>query len=406
MVGDPEQDWTETERQLIESHLDKIASSEIFSHSGRLVDFLQYLVKAKLTGSQHQVDQINIAIDLMGRDASFDPSIDSIVRVEAGRLRSKMREYYSGVGMDDKVRFDLPKGRYRLNIEINADDEASSAIHDQNIHLFKTRDGTTLAYSVTGKGKPMVKAANWLSHLEFDYLSPVWRHWWKDLSEHYSLVRYDERGCGLSDWEVSNFSFDAWVEDLEEIIEHTGLDRFSLLGISQGSAVAIAYAVRHPEKVSHLILYGGFVQGHRAGNLSKGDIEMLDVLVDMIRIGWGREQPAFRQTFSSLLIPDGSAEQYRHLNELQRISTSPENAEKFFNIFQRIDVMDLAARIKIPTIVLHAREDAGIPFKMGRQLASTIPGAKFVPLESKNHILIEGEPAWDKFMHGVVRFIE
>jgi pimeloyl-ACP methyl ester carboxylesterase len=404
------QNWTEPESQLIRSYVDKAVGSDTFVNAERLVAFLRYLVEANLAGNEERVDQNNIAIDLMGRDAGFDPSVDSIVRVEAGRLRSKLRDYYLADGQDDEVKFELPKGRYRIKINLAQAaapiPEATKIEAHQDIRLFRTKDGTTIAYSISGNGPYMVKAANWMSHLEYDYLSPVWRHWWMDLSKHYSLVRYDERGCGLSDWDVKNFCFDAWVEDLEEVVDIMGLHKFVLLGISQGASVAVAYAARHPEKVSHLILYGGFAQGHRVAASGPEDIEELDLLEDLIRVGWGRAHPAFRQTFSSLFIPEGTTEQFRHLNELQRISTSPENAQKFFHAFHQVDVVDLAGQIKAPTMVLHARNDAGIPFKQGRFLASCIRGAKFVPLESNNHILIEGEPAWDRFMQEVTAFLQ
>jgi pimeloyl-ACP methyl ester carboxylesterase/DNA-binding CsgD family transcriptional regulator len=273
----------------------------------------------------------------------------------------------------------------------------------QQIRFCKTMDGVQLAYAVMGQGYPIVKAANWLSHLEFECESPVWRHWWSGLSEQHTLIRYDERGCGLSDWDVSDFSFDAWVRDLETVIDAVALDRFALLGVSQGGAVAIAYALKYPEKVSHLILYGAFAKGQDIHLVQKPeDVEMFG---QFIRLGWGQDNPAFRQLFTSLFIPEGALEQSRWFNDLQRISCSPENAARFFHQFTCIDVCELAAQVQIPTLVLHAQEDALVPFRQGRSLATLIPNARLISLNSKNHILLE-EPAWQRFISEVQAFLK
>jgi pimeloyl-ACP methyl ester carboxylesterase len=278
------------------------------------------------------------------------------------------------------------------------------SFREQNIRFCTTVDQVQLAYATTGEGYPLVKAANWLSHLEFDWQSPVWRHWWEGFSQNHKLIRYDERGCGLSDWDVPEFSFDAWVRDLETVIDAVSLDRFALLGISQGGAVAINYAIKHPEKVSHLILYGAFVKGRDIHMLQKP--EDAEMFAQLIRLGWGKDNPAFRQLFTSFFIPEGTLEQFRWFNDLQRISSSPENAAKFFNQFLEINVCELATQVQVPTLVLHAQEDASIPFKEGRLLATLIPHAKFVPLNSKNHILLEAEPAWQRFLYEVQAFIK
>lgn len=274
---------------------------------------------------------------------------------------------------------------------------------DQSIRFCTTPDQVRLAYATTGQGYPLVKAANWLSHLEFDWQSPVWRHWWNSLAQNHTLVRYDERGCGLSDWEVPDFSFEAWVRDLETVVDAVALDRFALLGISQGGAVAIAYAIKHPEKVSHLILYGAFATGQNIHLLQKP--EDAEMLTQLIRLGWGQDNPAFRQLFTSFFIPDGTLEQFRWFNDLQRASSSPVNAAKFFSEFLRINVCEQATQVQVPTLVLHAQEDGSIPFKEGRSLATLIPNAKFVPLNSKNHILLEAEPAWQRFLNEVQEFL-
>jgi len=281
----------------------------------------------------------------------------------------------------------------------------STELLKQQIRYCRSCDGVTLAYATIGQGPALVKAANWLSHLEFDWRSPVWRHWLVDLAQNHTLVRYDERGCGLSDWDVPNMSFEAWVSDLEAVVEAAGLDRFPLLGISQGGGIAIAYAIRHPEKVSHLILYGSYTRGRLRRDPTPEQVEEINIFNQLIRLGWGKEHPAFRQVFSTLFLPEGTAEQIHAFNELQRITSTPENAARIVQEFNTIDVRDLAVQVRAPTLVMHARGDLRIPIEEGRLLASLIPGARFVPLDSNNHILLESEPAWQRFLFEMENFI-
>jgi pimeloyl-ACP methyl ester carboxylesterase/tetratricopeptide (TPR) repeat protein len=276
---------------------------------------------------------------------------------------------------------------------------------EQQLRFCTSSDGVRIAYATTGNGPPLVKAANWLSHLDFDSQSPVWRHWIRELSRHHMLVRYDERGCGLSDWDVQEFSLDAWVRDLETAVDALELDRFPLLGISQGGPIAIAYAVRHPERVSRLILYGTYVRGRSQRNQTEREREEEELMLRMIRIGWGKDHAAFRQFFTSLFIPDATPEQAHWFNELQRVSATPENAARILGACHSLDVRELAPRLDTPTLVLHADGDLRVPFGEGRMLASLIPGARFVPLESRNHILLEGEPAWRRFLREVRAFL-
>ena len=276
---------------------------------------------------------------------------------------------------------------------------------EQEIRFCTARDGVRIAYATSGSGPPLVKAANWLTHLEYDWDSPVWRHWLGEMARRHTLIRYDERGCGLSDWKVEDFSFDAWARDLETVVGRVGLDRFALLGISQGGAVAVDYAVRHPERVSHLVLYGAYAQGRARRELSPDEAEQHRALMTLARIGWGQENPAFRQVFSNLFMPEATAEQLRWLDELQRKSTSAENAVRFYEVFGDIDVVDLLPRVSVPTLVLHARDDARVHLEAGRNLAAAIPNARFVLLESKNHILLESEPAWPRFVQAVFGFL-
>lgn len=276
----------------------------------------------------------------------------------------------------------------------------------QQIRLCTSRDGVRLAYAITGSGAPLVKAANWMSHLEFDVGSPVWSHMITALSAAHTLIRYDERGCGLSDRDIEDLSFDAWLRDLETIVDATGLEHFPLLGISQGASLAVAYAVAHPERVSHLVLHGGYARGRlKRDNLSPSLREEAELMNKLAELGWGQENPAFRQFFTTQFIPGGSAEQHAWFNELERVSTSPLNASRFMRVFNEIDVVALLPKVSCPTLVLHAVRDARVPFDEGRLIASAIPGARFVPLESGNHLLLETEPAWRRWLDEVCAFL-
>jgi len=275
----------------------------------------------------------------------------------------------------------------------------------QSIRFCTSNDGTRIAFAESGAGPPLIKAANWLSHLEFDWDSPVWRHWLVELSRTHRLVRYDERGCGLSDWNVEDLSFEAWLRDLELVVDATGLERFPLLGISQGASIAIAYAVKYPERVSHLVLHGGYARGRALRSANDGQRESAELMLKLMEMGWGGENPAFRQFFTSHFIPDASLEQQRWFNELQRISTSPANAVRFMKVLTEIDVEALLPRVACPTLILHPTHDAAVAFEEGRLMASRIPGARFVPLESGNHLLLESEPAWRRFTEELETFL-
>jgi pimeloyl-ACP methyl ester carboxylesterase/DNA-binding CsgD family transcriptional regulator len=275
----------------------------------------------------------------------------------------------------------------------------------QSIRFCTAADGTRIAIASIGSGPPLVRAAHWLSHVEHDLDSPVWRPWLEELARHHTYIRYDQRGCGLSDHDIAEFSLDAWVGDLEAVVEHLGLRRFPLIGMSQGGAVAMAYTVRHPERVSHLVLMGAYARGamRRAGS----DAERLEAqtLVNLIRIGWGRDNPAFRQVFTNQFIPGGTPLQHQWWNELERLTASPQNAARTLEVFHEVDVTDLAVRLRVPTLVLHARGDARVPFDEGRRLAALVPGARFVTLESDNHVLLDSEPAWPRFVSELRGFL-
>jgi len=273
----------------------------------------------------------------------------------------------------------------------------------QDIRFCTTADGVRVAYATVGAGPPLVKAANWLSHLEFDWRSPIWRHWIEAMSRDHTYIRYDERGCGLSDRDAP-LSFEAYVADLESVVDACGLERFPLLGISQGGAVAIAYAVRHPERVSHLVLYGAAARGRRARATPEENDEM-DAVLTLTSIGWGRDNPMYRQMFASRFFPGANEEQMRWFNDICRESTSPEKAVEFMTVNGNLDVQHLQSSVTTPTLVLHARGDASVPFEEGRALAASIAGARFVSLESANHILLADEPAFAAMMHEVRAFL-
>jgi len=274
----------------------------------------------------------------------------------------------------------------------------------QEIHFCQASDGTTLAYSVTGTGPPIVKAANWLNHLEADLVSPLWNHWIRALTAIRSLWRYDERGNGLSDWNAP-LNFEAFVDDLESVVDAAGLDRFDLLGISQGAAVAIAYSVRHPERVRKMHLWGGYALGwvHRG---DKAEIDRRTAMLELTRQGWAIDNPAYRQLFTSLYLPGASEEQENYFNEMQRLTTSAENAVALQRVFGEIDVTGLLGKVTTPTLVGHATRDAVVPFESGRALAAKIPGARFIAVESPNHLLLESDPGWPKYARIVEEFLE
>lgn len=328
-----------------------------------------------------------------------DGQAQRVVRTVRGRGFRFVAEVEVG-GSRSTVRAASARSRTASPATVETRDAPAGAPRLQQIRFCRAHDGARIAYATCGEGPPLVKTANWLSHLEYDWVSPVWRHWLDELSREHTLVRYDERGCGLSDWNAADFSFDSWVRDLETVVDALGLGRFPLLGVSQGGAVALAYAAKHPERVTRLILYGTYAVG-RSGR-DDPDRELLE---RMLPLGWGRDNPAFRDFFARLFLPEGTDEQIAWFSDLQRHSSTPENGARLFEEFNRIDVTVAARHVRVPTMVLHASADAAVPFYAGRDLASMIPGATFVPLWGKNHILLESEPAWSRFVDEVRGFL-
>jgi DNA-binding winged helix-turn-helix (wHTH) protein/alpha-beta hydrolase superfamily lysophospholipase len=274
----------------------------------------------------------------------------------------------------------------------------------QQIHFCRTSDGVRLAYAMVGSGLPVVKAANWLNHLEYDWDFPIWGPILHAIAAKHLLIRYDERGNGLSDREVNNISFATFVADLESVIEAARLERFALLGISHGCATSIAYAARHPHRVSHLVIHGGFARGVRKRG-SPSAIEQSEALLTLIREGWGQDNPAFRQIFTTRLLPNSTREETRSFNDLQLMTCSAEVAVRMARAVGEIDVTHLLPQLTVPTLVVHSRNDAMVPFEEGRQLAASIPGSRFVALESRNHVLLPSDRAYGRFLDEMNSFL-
>ncbi|MGB9020222.1 MAG: alpha/beta fold hydrolase [Pseudolabrys sp.] len=358
-------------------------------------------------------DGVNIADRL---EALCEPGGICISRAANDQIRDKLSLAFADLGEQTVKNISRAVGVFGLaSKEIEAlpeptmattvDTQRSEPHYEQEIQFCQTRDGVQLAYSRMGNGPPLVKTGNWMTHLEFDFESPIWQHLYWELSRDHTLIRYDARGNGLSDRNVQDVSFESFVGDLEVVVDAAGLNRFALLGISQGCAVSIAYAVRHPERVTHLILFGGYAVGWAKRSRSAAEKEQDEAMLTLMRLGWGQENPTFRQLFTSQFIPGGSKAQADWFNELQRISTSPEDAVRNLIANGDTDVTALLAQVSVPTLVMHSRGDARVPFDLGRRLAAGIPGARFVPLASGNHLILEDEPAFPRFLQEIRTFI-
>ncbi|MBZ0283378.1 MAG: alpha/beta fold hydrolase [Anaerolineae bacterium] len=326
------------------------------------------------------------------------------------------RQIYNKLGVGNRTQA-IAQAR-ALGLLDTKDTPTSQAVHstdpppalerrkrEQRVYFTNSFDGTRIAYSIAGNGPPLVKAANYMSHQEHDWDSPVWRHWLEELTHEHTLITSDERGSGLSDWDTKDVSFEAWVHDLEAVVNAADVRQFPVFGMSQGGAVAVAYAALHPEKVSHLIVHGGYARGWLKRDLTPEQLEEEKLMIDLMRVGWGKENPAFRQVFAMQLFPQAPSEQIYALEAQMRLSISPENAVRLESEMHRIDVRQLATQIKVPTLILHSHGDEAVPFDEGRLLASLIPNAQFVALDSKNHLLTEHEPAWQKFVAAFRSFL-
>ena len=331
-----------------------------------------------------------------GKDSTANIAYSVGFNSEAAFNRAFKREYGE------------PPATWRKRIEAEQREAAAAlarhGLPPQQIRYCNASDGTRLAYSVVGEGPPLVKTANWLNHLEFDFESPIWKPWLSEFCAHFSCLRYDERGNGLSDWDTPELSLDAFVDDLSCVVDDAGFERFDLFGISQGAPVSIAYAVRNPQRVRKLVLLGGYSAGWRARGDNQ-EVSRREAMVTLTELGWGSDNPAYRQLFTNLYVPGAKPGQVHWYNELQRRSTSPANAAALMRVLSNLDVRDLLPQVRTPTLVLHARDDQAVPFSQGELLAREIPGARFVPLESANHILLGDEPAFRTFIHEMRQFL-
>ncbi|MES2602188.1 MAG: alpha/beta fold hydrolase [Pseudomonadota bacterium] len=322
-----------------------------------------------------------------------------------GKLKLEFRE----MGRQNLKNIARPIEVYAVNLD-GAASKAARILTDanlkQDIRYCKAADGVRLAFAKVGNGPPLLRTAHWLGHLEYDWELPIFRHFLLELASTFSLVRFDARGNGLSDWDVGNLSLDVWVSDMKIVADAAGLDRFPILALSQGCAVAIAFALQHPERVSHLILYGGFAAGaYQSPEVTAAALEQFDAMKTLMKLGWGANEPTFRQLFTASMMPEATKEQIDAFNEAQRISASAECAVRYLDTVANFDVRHLLPQIKVPTLVMHVRNDRRVPIASSRELAAGIPGARFVTLPGKNHIPLEQDPGTPIFLDEIRRFL-
>ena len=355
-------------------------------------------------------------VENRGRVVSKD---DLIAGVWQGRIVSDatlssrinaVRQAVGDSGKDQAVIRTIPRRGFRfvppVDMETGPDRtvDPSDAKTEEEIRYCATPDGVSLAYSFSGAGPVLLKAANWINHLEHDWASPMWAPLFEELVQYRQLLRYDSRGVGLSDWDVAEISFDRMVADLETVIEASGVSTFALLGISQGAATAIDYAVRNPDRVTHLILWGGFARGRRKRGHAE-EVAESDAFLTLTRQGWGKENSPFRKMFAALYLPEANDEQIRWWTDMQRLATSPDNAARLREAIDNIDVSDRLANVRTPTLIVHSEREAVAPIAEARFMAARIPDAKFVSLDSANHLVLHQEPAWQRAVSEIKAFL-
>jgi pimeloyl-ACP methyl ester carboxylesterase/DNA-binding winged helix-turn-helix (wHTH) protein len=368
--------------------------SHLVEHRDRVVtknELLDAVWGDRFVGESALTSRIKTARQLLGDDGVAQ----SVIRTVHGRGY----RWVADVAVDDPP---IPPGDSAAPPLSGADDRAG---YQQQIRFCRTSDGARLAYATLGEGPPLVRAAHWITHLDYDFQSPVWRHWLTGLSRGRTLVRYDERGCGLSDHDPDDVSLESFVHDLEAVVDEIGLERFPLIGLSQGGPVAVEYARRHPERVTRLVLVNSYVRGrfHRSENdESRRHDEMQR---EMIRLGWGLDEHSFRLYFSSTFMPDAPPELWTDFAELLRRTTSAENALRIFDACADMDVTSSAAQLDLPTLIMHGRDEVRIPFDESREYASLIRGSRLVPLDTRNHLIRPDEPAWEHLLRELDDFL-
>jgi class 3 adenylate cyclase/pimeloyl-ACP methyl ester carboxylesterase len=348
-------------------------------------------------------DGVNIAARLEGL---AEPGGICLSRQAYEQVEGKLPLTYREMGPQTLKNIPKPVEVYAVQTGPVPETEFDPRAAKLEVKYCRAPDGVRLAYSKSGRGPPLVKTANWMNHVEMDWEGSVLSHLFVALARNHTLVRYDARGNGLSDWDVETLSLDAWVSDLEAVLDAAGIDRCPLLGMSQGCAISVAFAARHPERVSHLILYGGFARGAYRRAKNEAELQKAKALATLIRTGWGDDSPVYRQLFSSLFIPGGTAEQLQKFAERQRKTTSPECAYRYFETTRSLDVTDLLPRIKMPTLIMHVRDDQVQPFEAGRELAAGIPGSHFVALQGQNHIPLEQDPTSARILEEIDLFLK
>ena len=362
----------------------------LVEHRGELLDKAT-LMKAIWPNTVVEENNLNQNITALRRVLGEKPEEHRFIVTVPGRGY----QFVANVGLESGI---SGAGRQPVAPSAEQKPHAKASHPRQSVQFCTTPDGVRLAYAIVGKGRPLVKTGHWLSHLEYDWESPVYRHMVGFLSQNYQLIRYDHRGNGLSDWDVAEISLQAFVTDLETVVDAACVERFALLGMSAGSPASIAYAVKHPERVSHLVLRGAYAKGM----ISDAEAEARAMLV---KNNWGRDNPAFRQMFTTSAMPDATLEEQNWFNEQQRLTTSPDNAARILMAIHRANVTELLGQVKVPTLVLHVRDDGAVPLEAGRNLAASIPGARFVLLEGRNHMLLEHDSASARFKEELVSFL-
>ena len=348
-------------------------------------------------------DGVNIAARLEG---IAQPGGVCISRQVYDQIEGKMPLICRPLGPQKLKNISKSVEAYAVDAEGTAPGPVDPGQLKLKVNYCRAADGVRLAYAAMGGGPPLVKTANWMNHLEFDWENPDLHDLYGALARDFTLLRYDARGNGLSDWDVEDVSLDAWVNDIETVVDAAGLDRFPLLGFSQGCATSVAFAVRHPERVSRLVLYGGFARGAYRRAKNELELQQAKALATLIRTGWGSESPVYRQLFSSLFMPGGTPEQLQRFAERQRKTTSAECAYRYFETTRNLDVSELLAKVKAPTLVMHKRDDQVQPFEAGRELAAGIPGARFLALPGQNHMPLAQDPETERMLEEIRLFLK